>query len=293
MSKLRVNQEGTFFLTGQVAQAVGDYLSRLERDEEAREEYQQASAAYEQVIPSSPDFLDAQNHQEIVRRKLKELPAQQKWSESYRLEVLFGGDLTPSPTRATIVPVPVNLSQWLQEVFDEGWQAIEGLWGQGEANLAYAYALRSRDVESGGSQTSGNATDQSPAETFGAIIAQLSEKGREIPAIARGACRDFRLSENFLRLYALTWATPTQDDRSEWTLMVFLGEQSGNVLPQGLKLQVSDLTDILVEQEVEPNSEQTYLYACVVGTGDEQFLVTIASKEGEILILPPFSFIPT
>jgi tetratricopeptide (TPR) repeat protein len=290
MSNLRGNQEGTFFLTGRVAQAVGDYLARLERYEEAREEYQQANAAYEQILPSSPEFLEAQKNQAIVLRKLKELPAQQKSSEAYRLELLLADDLTPSCPMATIASV--NLSQWLHNIFDGGWQAIAELLGQGEANLAYAYALRSKDVESGDLETNDNSTVQSSGETFGAIIAQLSGKGREIPPIARGAYRDFQLTENSLRLYAFTWVNPTQSDRPEWTLLLILGAQSGNDLPQGLKLQVSDLTNSLVEQEVEPNAEQTYLYARVVGTGNEQFLVTIVSNEGKVLILPPFSFIP-
>ncbi|MBF2020048.1 MAG: DUF1822 family protein [Hydrococcus sp. C42_A2020_068] len=128
---------------------------------------------------------------------------------------------------------------------------------------------------------------ESPAEEFGAIIAQLRSTDMEIPVQARGAYRDFTLAENLLRLYAVTWSIPIQ---SEWTLLLILGTRSGNELPQGLKLRVSELTNVLVE--VEPNPGDTYLYTRVVGALNEQFLVTLVSLDGETLTLPSFAFIP-
>jgi hypothetical protein len=273
-----------------VAQAVGDYLTRLERYEEAREEYQQATAAYEQVLPSSPNYSEAQTNKEKVLKQLQELPDRQKSSEAYRLDWLLANAPTPSRPMAAISSV--NLSQWMRNVLAEGWQGIEEFWRRGEAELAYGYGLRSRDVECGGSQTSGKSASQTPGETLGEIIAQLGVKGLEIPPIARAAYRDLPLADNCLQLYGLTWTTSEGDDLAEWVLMLILGAQFGNPLPPGLKLQVSDLTTILVEQEVEPNSEQTYLYARLVGTGDEQFLVTVASSNEQILTLSIFSFIP-
>ncbi len=290
MSHLRGNQKRTLFLTGRVAQAVGDYLTRLERYEEAREEYQQATAAYEQVLPSSSKYLEAQTNREKVLRQLQELPDRQKSSEAYRLDWLLAAAPTTSRPMAAISSV--NLSQWMRNVLAEGWQTIEEFWGRGETELAYGYGLRSREVESGGSQTSGKSASQTPGETLGEIIAQLGVKGLEIPPIARAAYRDLPLADNCLRLYALTWATSEGGNLAEWALMLILGAQFGNPLPPGLKLQVSDLTTILVEQEVEPNSEQTYLYARLVGTIDEQFLVTVAASNEQILTLLLFSFIP-
>jgi hypothetical protein len=32
---------------------------------------------------------------------------------------------------------PVNLSQWLQDIFDDGWQSVESLWNEQKANYAF------------------------------------------------------------------------------------------------------------------------------------------------------------
>jgi predicted negative regulator of RcsB-dependent stress response len=48
MSGISGNQERNSFLDGQIAQLIGDYLTRLQRYEEAREEYQEASEGYEE-----------------------------------------------------------------------------------------------------------------------------------------------------------------------------------------------------------------------------------------------------
>jgi hypothetical protein len=54
---------------------------------------------------------------------------------------------------------------------------------------------------------------------------------------------------------------------------------------------VGERANVLVEREVEPDALETYLYTRVVGTEDEQFIVTIALMNGEALTLPPFAFI--
>lgn len=136
MSNSSRNQEGTFFLKAQVAQSMGDYLACLERYEEAREEYQQAIANYDRVTAS--DFVEAQKYQKIIRDELDKLPETQRSSEVFRFERLFAPSLESSTPQ-------VNLSQWLQNTFEEGWQAIEQLFGRGESS--FAYALRSQDVE--------------------------------------------------------------------------------------------------------------------------------------------------
>jgi hypothetical protein len=193
---------------------------------------------------------------------------------------------TVSVCKETFLPSKtlVNLSQWLPNILDEGWQVISELLEPAEPSFAYVYGLRSRQVNSEESDRVGNLT-------FGEIRSQLIGKGREIPSEARGAYRDFNLSENPLRLYAVTWSVPTQKNATEWTLLLILGAQPGHVLPPGIKLQVSDQAQILVEQVVEPSAEETYLYTCVVGTWDEQFIVTVALINGEALTLPPFAFI--
>jgi hypothetical protein len=115
---------------------------------------------------------------------------------------------------------------------------------------------------------------------FEAIIAELKSKEIEIPPDARGAYRDLSLAEIPLRLYAVTWSVPSEENIPEWILLLVLGSQPGTNLPKGIKLQVSDQTGVLVERELEENTDNTYLYTCVVGTSDEEFRVTIALMAG-------------
>lgn len=146
MSDLSSNQEGNSFLDGQIAQLMGDYLTRLQRYEEAREEYQEASEGYEKLSSASPDFESAQNSQTVIREKLNKLPKRQKSSEDYYLEKLFAVE-KPSP-RQVSAKSQVNLGQWLENVFEEGWQTIEQLFLPGEPSFVYAYALREQKSNS-------------------------------------------------------------------------------------------------------------------------------------------------
>jgi hypothetical protein len=174
----------------------------------------------------------------------------------------------------------INVGLWLENELDEFAQNLS--WQLLPAPVLVPIPLRSLEREEGGS----------PGEEFEAIISELKRTGMEIPTTARGACRDFHLGDNALRMYAVTWPLPPQENASEWVLLLILGAQPGRVLPPGLKLQVSDQANILVEQTVESDAEQTYLYTRLVGTWDEQFIVTIALINGEALTLPPFAFLP-
>jgi hypothetical protein len=172
----------------------------------------------------------------------------------------------------------INVGLWLQNELDEFAQNLS--WQLLPAPVLVTLPLRSLKRAAGGS----------PSEEFEAILAELQRTGMEIPSNARGACRDFNLGDNALRMYAVTWPLPTQENATEWTLLLILGAQPGHVLPPGIKLQVSDQAQILVEQVVEPEAEETYLYTCVFGTWDEQFIVIVALMNGETLKLPPFAF---
>jgi len=169
----------------------------------------------------------------------------------------------------------INVGEWLQDELDEVSQNL--FWRLLPAPAFANTSLRSLRTT----------TAESPTEEIEAIISQLRQTGMDIPSQARGACRDFELAENPLRLYAVTWPILTQP---EWTLLLILRAQSGTELPQELKLQVSDPTSILVEQVVEQNSTLSYLYTRVIGTGDEQFSVTISLNE-ETQTFPPFACI--
>ena len=130
---------------------------------------------------------------------------------------------------------------------------------------------------------------RSPVEEFTVISSQLQEQGLEIPVQARGAYQDLSLAGVPLRLYAVTWHLLSESDPNSWTLLLILGTPALESLPHNLKLRVSDQTGILVEQEVNPELGNSYLFTRVVGNFDEKFLVSVSLGDGVELTLP-FAF---
>ena len=132
---------------------------------------------------------------------------------------------------------------------------------------------------------------RSPVEEFQVITNQLQSRGLEIPSQARGAYHDLLLAGFPLRLYAVTWPILSESDPS-WTLLLVLGTSAQNTLPGHLKLRVSDQTSILVEQGINQEQGDSYLFTRVVGNWDEKFLVSVSLVDGVELTLPPFTFYP-
>lgn len=130
---------------------------------------------------------------------------------------------------------------------------------------------------------------RSPVEEFTVINSQLQKKGLEIPVQARGAYQDLSLAGVPLRLYAVTWHLLSESDPNLWTLLLILGTPALEHLPTNLKLRVSDQTGILVEQEVNPELGNSYLFTRVVGNFDEKFLVSVNLGDGVEMTLP-FAF---
>lgn len=134
---------------------------------------------------------------------------------------------------------------------------------------------------------------RSPVEEFEAIALQIQHRGLEIPPLARGACREVLLAGIPLRLYAVTWPLPpAPPDNQCWTLLLVLGVPSNMTLPYGIKFRVSDKTEVLAEQVLDPEQGDRYLYTCVIGAWEERFIVTVGLTNGIELTLPPFSFQP-
>ena len=133
----------------------------------------------------------------------------------------------------------------------------------------------------------------SPVQELGAIVRELEVRTRtKTPTQARGAYHNFQLAESQLRLYAIIWQLPPVANIPEWTLLLVLGSQPNNRLPHGIKLQVSDQMQVLVERTFDQKTADTYLYARVAGAWNETFLVTIALTNGVMLTLPSFAFHP-
>lgn len=133
-------------------------------------------------------------------------------------------------------------------------------------------------------------TFRSPLEEFDTIKTQLETQGIEIPIVARCGYNDFSLAGTPLRLYAITWNSSTQNEPLSWSLMLILGAPVPNTIPDNLQLRVSDQTGILVEQKVNPQQVDSYLFTSVMGEWDEKFLVTASLGDNISFTLPPFSF---
>jgi hypothetical protein len=127
-------------------------------------------------------------------------------------------------------------------------------------------------------------------EEFEAIITEIQHQGLEIPSQARGAYHDFSLAGIPLRLYAATWYLMSESNQPEWTLLLILGASSQGYLPHNVKLRVSDQTSILVDKELDAQSEDAYLFTRVVGSWDEKFVVSVSLINGVEVTLPPFAF---
>ncbi|MGB3512892.1 MAG: DUF1822 family protein [Microcoleaceae cyanobacterium] len=132
---------------------------------------------------------------------------------------------------------------------------------------------------------------RSATEEIEAIIRELPENGVDLPAHAKGAYQDLLLAGIPLRLYALTWSL-VLDSTPEWTLLLILSAPVDMSLPEGVKLRVSDATDILVEQSLDSNDDDSYLFYQVVGNWNEKFIVTVYLTPEIQETLPPFEFLP-
>jgi hypothetical protein len=123
---------------------------------------------------------------------------------------------------------------------------------------------------------------------FEAAIAQLKQQGMAIPPQAGRTYQDINLEEISLRLCALTWSGASQLPSRKWSLLLILGTQMGEPLPDELKLQVSNLTGILREAISELDDQ--FLFAHVEGDWGEKFVATIVPSDRSSLTLPAYTF---
>ena len=164
----------------------------------------------------------------------------------------------------------INVGLWLQNRLDElaqelSWVLLPPL----EANLIH---LRSSQ------------------EDFQAVIEELTAQGISIPPQARGAYWDWQAGAIAWRLSVVIWELPDSSPTPEWTLLLLLGGQPETSLPVGIRLKVEEPPQVLVEESLRENTPETYLYAQVIGTQEEQFSVTVEMPDGAVVSLPPFVF---
>ncbi|NEP38537.1 MAG: DUF1822 family protein [Okeania sp. SIO2G4] len=131
----------------------------------------------------------------------------------------------------------------------------------------------------------------SPTEEIAGIIRELPKNGVYIPPHARVAYHDLLLAGIPLRLYALTWSL-VSDSTLEWMLLLILSTPTGMGLPEKIKLRVSDATGILVEQKLNSNEDDFYIFTNVVGGWNEKFIATVYLTPENQETFPPFEFNP-
>ena len=119
------------------------------------------------------------------------------------------------------------------------------------------------------------------AEDLESILQAISSV--EVPDFAVRRCCHLELGATRLRFYAITWCLP--ENQENWNLLLILGAIPGNKPPLGLRLQISDLEEVLDEQEFDEENDN--LFTLIEGNKEDKFLVTITSADGrdEKLIL--------
>lgn len=130
--------------------------------------------------------------------------------------------------------------------------------------------------------------NQTPEQELDNILTHIQTTHNiDIPPTAGRAYQEIQL-ECLLRLYAVTWLLP--DDNSGWNLLLILKTiTDNNSSTSGFTLRVIDKTEILVEEELQPQ-QQDYIFTLVEGSYDDQFLVNITSANGQTQTLPPLEF---
>ncbi len=166
----------------------------------------------------------------------------------------------------------LNVGHWLSNQFEQmaqdlSWVLVPNL------SLSSAMAMRSC------------------SEEFMTILQELQQVGVEMPPHVGGGYRDISMGQTALRLYTVTWSLESEEN-PEWSLLLVLGTPSGINLPSGVKLRVSDATEVLDEQDLTTETTTPYIYTQVVGSYQEKFIATVTIDSQGEESLPPFTFIP-
>jgi hypothetical protein len=186
---------------------------------------------------------------------------------------------TQDLTQAT--PMVINVALWLRDRLDA--VAQELFWVLLPAFTPATAGLRSAIAE------------------LDTVMLELSTRGITVPPEARGAYHDILLSNDRLRLYAITWSLTSpkavtlqfcEEVIDSWRLLLVLGTPSGDWLPGGIQWQVRDAHQLLSEQITPNNLSHALLYTEVEGDTQDAFCVTIIDASGVSVTLPPLTWRP-
>ncbi|NER23510.1 MAG: DUF1822 family protein [Symploca sp. SIO1C2] len=147
----------------------------------------------------------------------------------------------------------INVRKWLQNQVDEvaqqfAWQPLPA--------LSSLPRLR-----------------QSQGENLKDILTTIEV---DIPAVAACSYRQLELAGTPLEFYAVTWPLP--DASGDWSLLLIVATMPNQEPPVGVKLRVTDLTQVL--EELEWQEDRDYLFMQIIGSEEEKFLATITAADG-------------
>lgn len=177
-----------------------------------------------------------------------------------------------------VTQTAINVKSWLSNQLDELAQ-----------NLAWT-VLQTPEFAASGLRDLQVTNRESPTAEFSSIISSLRNSGEEIPLNAGGAYQDFIVDSYALRLFAVTWTLTETESVPEWSLLIILGAQPNNYLPQGLKLELTEGDTVLDQKIITENTDNSYIYTQVIGELDEQFAINIMLADGETYTFPNFIF---
>lgn len=182
----------------------------------------------------------------------------------------------------------INVGHWLEEQW--GQVATELQWiilppAEFSANFRSSSFLRGLEPLS-----VPNSSVQQAQFDLASILLSLERDGMRIsPDIVCGY-RDFNVGEIPLRLYAAQAPILSEQSLPEWSLLLILKPQADPPLLEGMRLIVSDLTEVLVNQAFEAETGGDFLFTRVIGTQDEKFTVTVGLPSGATTTIASFSF---
>ncbi|MEL7223492.1 MAG: DUF1822 family protein [Cyanobacteria bacterium J06576_12] len=159
----------------------------------------------------------------------------------------------------------VNAAQWLDSGLDE---LAESVGFFSAERLQLAQGMRS-------------------AMTIEDAIHNLRRNGVPIPPELSPVYQDVEMADRDFRLCVLPYATESGD--SEWSLLVILGTQTADYLPEGLELRISKGTQLLESYTLE--FEEALVYSLADANFGESLQVTITAPNGDNYALPLLTFI--
>jgi len=174
--------------------------------------------------------------------------------------------LTENQLLALLTQTSVNVAKWLQGEIDEVAQSLGIFLPQAKAS-----ALR-----------------LSVDKLEGAII-KLKNLGMKIPDSATHVFQKINLGGIHLLLCAVAW--PINGELAylqKWSLLLILGTELGDPLPNNLKLQISNISGLLLESVSKFG--KPFLYVRAEGKWHEKLLVTIMLPDKPALVLNSYTF---